>query len=38
MLISVKERGRNQLQPDQERMGDAPVLSHFFFYEIDDQN
>jgi len=24
--------GKNQLQSGQERMGDAPVLSHFFFF------
>jgi len=38
MLISVKGTGKNQLQPGQERMGDAPVLSHFFFCEIHDEN
>jgi hypothetical protein len=38
MLISVKGTGKNHLQPGQERKGDAPVLWHFFFYEIHDQN
>jgi len=28
MLISVEGTGKNQLQPGQESMGDAPVLSH----------
>jgi hypothetical protein len=37
MFISVKGTGKNQLQPGQERMEVAPVLSHFFFYEIHDQ-
>jgi hypothetical protein len=27
MLISVKETGKNQLEPGQESMADAPVLS-----------
>ena len=31
MLISVKGTGKNQLQSGQEGMGDAPVLSHFYF-------
>jgi len=29
-----REQAKNQLQSGQERMGDAPVLSHFFSYEI----
>jgi hypothetical protein len=29
MFISVEGTGKNQLQSDQEKMGDAPVLSHF---------
>jgi len=28
MLISVAGTGKNQLQPGQESMGDAPVLSY----------
>jgi len=31
MLISVKGTSKNQLQPSQESMGDAPVLSHCSF-------
>jgi len=29
MLISVKGAGENELEPDQESMGDISVLSHF---------
>ena len=28
ILISVKEKGKNQLEEGQEGMGDAPILSH----------
>jgi len=31
VLILVKGTGKNQLKPGQKSMGDAPVLSHFFF-------
>jgi hypothetical protein len=34
MLKSVKGTGKNQMQPGQERMGDAQVLSLFFFIII----
>jgi hypothetical protein len=29
MFISVEGTGKNQLRPDQEKMRNAPVLSHF---------
>jgi hypothetical protein len=28
MMISVKETGKNQVEPGQEIMGDSPVSSH----------
>jgi hypothetical protein len=31
MLISVEGTGKNQLEPGQESMGDASVLSNSFF-------
>ena len=30
MLISFEETGKNQLEPDEERMGNAPVLPRCF--------
>jgi len=30
VLISLEGTGTNELQPDQESMGDAPVLSHSY--------
>jgi hypothetical protein len=30
MLIAVDGAGKNQLEPGQENMGEAPVLAHSF--------
>jgi hypothetical protein len=37
-VVSVEKTGKNNLQPGQESMGNDPVLSHYFCYEIYDQN
>jgi hypothetical protein len=34
MLISVQGTGKNQLEPDQESVWDAAVLSHSYLLKI----
>jgi hypothetical protein len=34
MLISVDKAGKNQLDPGQESVGVAPVLSHFSLLKL----
>jgi hypothetical protein len=38
MLISVQGTGKNQLEPDQESVLNARMLSHSFAKKILDQN